>query len=34
MSGTTEVESTKVKKGDKITLPNDFEKYSLFSDAD
>ena len=34
MSGTTEVKSTEVKKGDKITLPNDFEKYSLFSDAD
>ena len=34
MSGTTEEASTKVKKGDKITLPNDFEKYSLFYDAD
>ncbi|MBR2107154.1 MAG: InlB B-repeat-containing protein, partial [Treponema sp.] len=34
MSGTTEVASTKVKKGNKITLPNGFEKYSLFSDAD
>ncbi len=34
MSGTTEVASTKVKKGNKITLPNGFEKYSLSSDAD
>ena len=34
MSGTKEVASTKVKKGNKITPPTGFEKYSLFSDAD
>ena len=34
MSGTTEVASTKVKKGNKITLPTDLEKYNLFYDAD
>ena len=34
MSETTEVASTKVKKGNKITLPTGFEKYNLFSDAD
>ena len=34
MLGTTEVASTKVTKGKKITLPTGFEKYSLFSDAD
>ena len=34
MLGTKEEASTKVKKGNKITLPTGFEKYSLFSDAD
>ena len=34
MLGTTEVESTEVKKDTKITLPTGFEKYNLFSDAD
>ena len=34
MLGTKEVASPKVKKGNKITLPIGFEKYSLFSDAD
>ena len=34
MLGTKEVASTKVIKGNKITLPTGFEKYSLFSDAD
>ena len=34
MLGTTEVASPNVKKGNKITLPTDFEKYNLFSDAD
>lgn len=33
MLGTKEEASTKVKKDTKITLPNGFEKYSLFSDA-
>ncbi len=34
MLGTEEVKSINVKKGNKITLPTDLEKYSLFSDAD
>lgn len=34
MLGTKEVASAKVQKGNKITLPTGFEKYSLFSDAD
>ncbi len=34
MLGTEVVTSINVKKDTKITLPTDFEKYSLFSDAD